>query len=107
MTYGHALPLVLGSYTPMEKKPRKQTARGYDAARRPNCHVLLGDHEVLEARWLFHYAGWSMRRVSAFYGLEYGYAYRLLTYQTRGKLSPNEDDFPKGHAPAVRVKEPS
>lgn len=102
MTFGHAMPQVLGTYSPTPKQQRKQSTRGYDPARRPKARTLLTDHEVLEARWMHHYGSWSAKKVASHYGLEYGYAYNLLVYATRSKLSPDLGDFPQGHQPTPR-----
>ena len=106
MSVGHLLPPVAGSYTPPPRPKKRMSHRGYDLGRVKNYRTLLTDHQVLEARWLVEFGGWSYDRVVRHYGLDAGYAQRLMSYATRSKLFPKASDFPRGYQPSPVVKGP-
>lgn len=99
MTVSHTLPRVLGSYQPTPREKKKQTNRGYDVTRNRNMAVLLSDSQVLEARWLHEFGGWSTSMVRDHYELSAYYVYSLLNYATRSKLFPKKDMYPVGYHP--------
>lgn len=98
MTTEHLFPSVPGTYTPTPRAKKKPPARGFQV-KQSTVPTLLTDHQVLEARWLFEFGGWTTRQVRGHYGLSDGYARSLLRYQTRSKLYPKREDFPAGHSP--------
>ncbi len=98
MTTGHLFPSVPGTYTPTPRAKKKPPARGFQV-KQATVPTLLTDHQVLEARWLFEFGGWTTRRVWEHYGLSEAYARSLLDYRTRSKLYPKREDFPEGHRP--------
>ena len=103
MSVGNAFPQVLGTYAPEPRPPSKRPVRGYTIGPRwPTGKTLLTDHEVIEARWLSEYGGWTHNMVRDRYGLTAQYTRRLLDYSTRSKLHVNEEDFPQGYAPPAR-----
>lgn len=106
MSVGHLLPPVAGIYTPTPRPKKRVSNRGYDLGRLNNYRTLLTDHQVLEARWLAEFGGWTHARVAHHYGLSAEYVYRLMDYATRTKLFPKESDFPNGHQPSPIVKGP-
>ena len=77
----------------------KASSRGYDHTRKRNHKTLLTDAQVLEARWLWEYGGWSPARVGQHYKLSASYCSNLLAYAARGKIVPDKDSFPAGHVP--------
>lgn len=101
MTAGHLFPSVPGTYTPTPSAKKKTPTRGFDLSRTRHGPTLLTDHQVLEARWLFEFGGWTTRQVWEHYGLSEAYVRSLLRYQTRSKLFPKRDDFPAGYRPSL------
>lgn len=102
MGTSHFFPDVAGTYRPAERPKKRVPARGYSLQRAPRRATLLTDHEVLEARWLNEFGGWTLRRVRDHYGLPDRYVRQLLDYGTRTKLFPRRDDFPAGYQPTAR-----
>lgn len=98
MSTEHLFPSVPGTYTPTPRAKKKTPSRGFQV-KQSTVPTLLTDHQVLEARWLFEFGGWSTHRVMGHYGLSKGYVRSLLCYQTRSKLYPKREDFPVGHSP--------
>lgn len=78
--------------------------RGHDLGRVKNYRTLLTDHQVLEAKWLVEFGGWTHARVAHHYVLDAGYVQRLMNYATRSKLFPKESAFPRGYQPSPIVK---
>ena len=79
---------------------KKSPRRGYDHFREENRKTLLTKEQVLEARWLNEFAGWTYQRIVRHYGVSYRYGYSLLNYCIRDKIVPTKDSFPSGHIPA-------
>ena len=79
-----------------KRSPRK----GYDHFREENRKTLLTKEQVLEARWLNEFGGWTYEHIAAHYRLSKSYTNNLLTYAARGKIVPTRDLFPSGHRPA-------
>ena len=100
MTIVHRFPSVPGTYTPTPRAKKKPMRRGFQV-RSATVPTLLTDHQVLEARWLSEFGGWTTRQVRGHYRLSEAYARSLLGYQTRSKLFPKRGDFPAGHTPKV------
>lgn len=98
MTTGHLFPNVPGTYTPTPRAKKKTPVRGFQV-KQATVPTLLTDHQVLEARWLSEFGGWTTRQVREHYGLSEAYARSLLRYQTRSKLYPKREDFPVGYKP--------
>ena len=98
----HVFPHLNIAYTPDKKKPKRKPEAGYKLNRKPKSDLrcLLTDHQVVEARWLSDFAGWSHKQVRAHYGLSAGYTNRLLDGSVRSKVRPpRQDDFPIGYRP--------
>lgn len=104
MSVGHLLPPISGGYIPTPRPKKRVSNRGYDLGRVKKYRTLLTDHQVLEARWLVEFGGWTHDRVVHHYGLSAEYVHRLMNYATRSKLFPKESDFPKGYQPSQIVK---
>ena len=98
MSIEHRFPSVFGTYAPTPRVNRKPPQRGFQVKQSP-VPTLLDDHQVLEARWLHEFGGWTMRQVWDHYRLSEPYTRSLLCYQTRSKLYPKREDFPAGHQP--------
>ena len=104
MSVGHLLPPIAGGYTPTPRPKKRVSNRGYDLNRVKNYRTLLTDHQVLEARWLFEFGGWTHDQVARHYGLSADYVSSLMRYATRSKLFPKASEFPKGYRPDPIVK---
>lgn len=98
MSTEHRFPSVPGTYTPTPRAKKKPPRRGFQV-KQPTVPTLLTDHQVLEARWLSEFGGWTRRRIAEHYGLAEAYVRNLLRYQTRSKLYPKREDFPVGYRP--------
>lgn len=96
MTIAHRMPIVLGTYVPEPRRVARVAGRGYRVERKPRTPVLLDDSQVLLARWLFEFGGWTFAMVRDHFGLKPGYVRTLMDYQTRGKIIPKRDDFEQG-----------
>ena len=83
------------------KEPKKKVTprRGYDHNRKENRKVLLTEQQVLEARWLYEFGGWTAPQVFNHYGFTSHYCKALMSYAVRGKIVPTRDSFPSGHIP--------
>lgn len=107
MTVTHTLPELHVAFTPEKRKKRKRPReKGYKLdSKRQDRRVLLSEHQVMEARWLREFGGWTVLRIAEHFGLQYGYALNLLSYYVRSKLRPpRRDDFPDGYTPTRPAK---
>ena len=101
MSIQRAFPYVAGTYVPTERVKTKAPNKGYSNDRNPKHKTLLTEAQVLEARWLCEYGGWTTTQVSRHYDLSEHYTRSLMNYATRSKITPKRDSFPPSHQPLI------
>ena len=77
------------------KPARKHKKRGYVVGRTTNARTLMTDEQVIEARGLYEFCGWTAKALIERYDVSSTYMRSLLGYQTRcnSSLMPDPKKF--------------